>query len=305
MNEKLRNEFPSHGWKQILAANISLLAKYDEAKSQDEAHEVQVYRGKVAEAEFRKWLSGFLPKRYGVTSGYVVSAGLKANQKLPHFDCIIYDRLNAPILWIEEQADSSEAGRSMAIPSEYTKMVIEIKSSFSYKTANAAISHLSELKQLLTGLDKPENPYKLYLPKDFYCGIVFYELREENKNNQNALFEMINGYFIRGYFGGLILRGEGHDIPQCGRINLVKSEGKLKGYCSKSYGLLHLALSKTLEISTGKHFSALIDWHEDGFARFAFDIVALLNGTYRPGHISSFLGRGTFAWEFKEKWEKA
>ena len=51
------------------------------------------FMAKVAEAELRKWLSGFLPKRYGVTSGYIVSPGLKSAEKIPHFDVIIYDQL--------------------------------------------------------------------------------------------------------------------------------------------------------------------------------------------------------------------
>jgi len=93
MNEGLKAEFPSQGWKQILACKLTMLAKYDTAKMQDGAHEVQTYRGRVAEAEFRNWLQAFLPARYGVTLGYVVSAGMKSTQKLPHFDCIIYEKM--------------------------------------------------------------------------------------------------------------------------------------------------------------------------------------------------------------------
>ena len=52
-----------------------MLDAYDKAREQARIHEVETYHGKVAEAEFRKWLAGFLPKRYAVTSGYIVSPG--------------------------------------------------------------------------------------------------------------------------------------------------------------------------------------------------------------------------------------
>ena len=69
MQEKLKIEFPSQGWKQILTARKEMLDAYDRAREQARAHEVETYHGRVAEAACRKWLGGFLPKRYGVTSG--------------------------------------------------------------------------------------------------------------------------------------------------------------------------------------------------------------------------------------------
>lgn len=149
MSEKLKIEFPSQGWKQFLMARKEMLDAFDRAGEKARSHEVETFHGKVAEAEFRKWLSSFLPKRYGVTSGYIVSAGLKSTDKTPHFDVIIYDQLESPVLWVEDTPDVSSQGRSLAIPVEYVRGVLEVKSSFSPRTVNDAIGHLKDLLPLM------------------------------------------------------------------------------------------------------------------------------------------------------------
>jgi hypothetical protein len=73
---KLKVQVPNQGWKQFLTARDIMLAAYDKARVHSSKRQVQTEHGNVAEAEFRKWLIDFLPKRYGVTSGYVISQGL-------------------------------------------------------------------------------------------------------------------------------------------------------------------------------------------------------------------------------------
>jgi hypothetical protein len=142
MDEKLKIEFPSQGWRQFLTSRQEILDAYDRAKERAKSHETETHHGRVAEAQFRTWLSGFLPKKYGVTSGYIVSPGLGHDQKTPHYDVIIYDSQNSPVLWIEGDPDRSEQGRSIAIPVEYVRCVLEVKSRFSSSTAADAIEHL-------------------------------------------------------------------------------------------------------------------------------------------------------------------
>ena len=86
MNDKLAIKLPSQGWKQILTSRKEMLDSYDRAREHARSHEVETYHGNVAEAVFRKWLSDFLPKRYGVTSGYIISPGLGESDKAPHFE---------------------------------------------------------------------------------------------------------------------------------------------------------------------------------------------------------------------------
>ena len=62
----------------------TMLDAYDQARVNAKGHEIEVSHGPVAEALFRKWLSDFLPKRYGVTSGFIVSQGEKEDVRLPH-----------------------------------------------------------------------------------------------------------------------------------------------------------------------------------------------------------------------------
>src|SRR6266849_10515547 len=119
-----------------------MLDAYDRAREQARSHECETYHGMVAEAAFREWLPGFLPKRYGVTSGYIVSPGLRSTDKTPHFDVIIYDQLESPILWIEDNPDSSVQGRSLAIPVEYVRAVLEVKAAFSAKTVQHSLDHI-------------------------------------------------------------------------------------------------------------------------------------------------------------------
>ena len=172
----LKFEMPAQGWGQFLTARKEMLDSFDKARTHSRKHKVETSHGNVAEAEFRKWLGNFLPKKYAVTSGYIISPGVSDSEKAPHFDVIIFEHLNSPVLWIEDSPDKSEQGRSLAIPAEYVKGVIEVKSTFKNSTVKDALEHLRELKKLMSGVDLPDERYKMYLPADFFCGIVFFEL---------------------------------------------------------------------------------------------------------------------------------
>ena len=223
MADKLKIEFPSQGWKQFLTSRKEMLDAFDRAKEKAKAHEVQTFHGGIAEAELRKWLSDFLPKRYGVTPGYIVSAGFKDSQKAPHFDVIIYDQLEAPVLWVEDSPDVSSQGRSLAIPVDYVRCVLEVKAAFSQKTVNDAMDHLKDLMPLMAGPDNAQERYKLHLPITFCCGLVFFEIRNEHKFSESALAKLVEGVQLRGFFGGLILRGEGHTLAESARLSLLRS----------------------------------------------------------------------------------
>jgi hypothetical protein len=180
MSEKLTVEFPSQGWRQILTSQKKILDDYDQALEQGRARKVATAHGNIFEAAVRSWLQDFLPKGYGVTSGFVISAGRKSNVKAPHFDVIIYNQLDAPILWMEGNSDNSSQGRPRAIPVEHIHLVLEAKATFSSRNVKKAIEHLGELSPLLAGLDSPTDRYKLHLPETFCCGLVFGEARETN-----------------------------------------------------------------------------------------------------------------------------
>src|ERR1043166_5488319 len=88
----------SGAWDQFLIGRRQMLADYARAREHSSGLPVQVAHGHVAEATFRAWLESFLPKRFGVTPGYIRGQQLNTPYHHAHFDVIIYDQLNAPVL---------------------------------------------------------------------------------------------------------------------------------------------------------------------------------------------------------------
>lgn len=298
MSEKLRTQFPTQGWKQFLTSRKDMLDAFDSAREKAKSHEVETYHGKVAESEFRKWLINFLPKRYGVTSGYIISTGIRSDKKAPHFDVIIYDQLESPILWVEDDPDVSSQGRSLAIPVEYVKAVLEVKSNFSPKSVTEALEHLGDLSPLMSGLDEPSERYKLHLPQTFCCGLIFFDLKKEFEYSESTLLKFLSGIQYRGFFGGIILRGEGHTLPFSGKIRLLHSEEPIEGIIGPGKAsMLQTSLTQTVQIADNLHMAAILTWSEIEFSQFAFDLVAIMQGTYDVGRVSSFYGMGTTQWE--------
>lgn len=289
--ERLKIEFPSFGWRQILTARSKILDSFDRARNHARGHEIETYHGKAAEAACREWLKDFLPKRYAVTAGYVVSPGFSSAHRAPHFDVIIYDHLESPVLWVEENADTSKEGRSLAVPVEYVRAVIEVKSQLSAKTMREAVTHLGDLQPVLRGVDVPNERYKLYLPASFCCGVIFVDLKEKHANSRKVLTAATDGASLRGFFGGLVLRGEGHTLPHTGRLLLTQHEAASTSGSRSS--LLEFGLSKTVQVAERAHVGAMLTWAEHGFAQFAFDLIAMIDGTYEVGYLSSFYGMGS------------
>jgi hypothetical protein len=210
------------GWKQFIATKRGMIDKFDRAKEFDKSHKTSVYRGIVAESAFRGWISQFLPKRFGVASGYIISQVEPDTKKLSHFDVIIYDQLNSPVYWTEEISGLDCGGQSCAIPVEYVMAVIEVKASLTPNSAKNAIEHLSELKSYTEAIDDRSSFPKRYFPKEFCCAVVFFELGR-NYENKKVGQSLSQGGDLRGYLGGLVLRP--NDL-QCGTIELFYSENK-------------------------------------------------------------------------------
>lgn len=282
----------------MLTARHEVLSTFDRARNQAKAHEMETYHGRAAEAAVRKWLSDFLPARYGVTSGYVVSPGLPSHARAPHFDVVIYDRLEAPVLWVEDNPDVSSAGRSLAVPVEYVHSVLEVKSQLTVKTVRDAISHLADLKPLMSGVDDANERYRLHLPQGFVCGCVFVDLSQGSAKNPKLLAEFIEGAALRGYFGGLVLRGEGHTFSHTGRVSLLQSEEPVAAILRDGQAqLLEFGIAESVKVTEKLHLSSMMKWAESEFAQFGFDLVAMMRGTYEVGRLSSFYGMGSSAFE--------
>ena len=212
--------------------------------------------------------------------------------RVPHFDVIIYNVLDAPVLWVEESADRSSVGRARAIPVEHVRSIIEVKSSFETSTAKKALEHLADLNPLLAEIDQPNERYKKFLPADFFSAVLFYEVRREHQFHVEALNAFRNHQLTRGFFGGIILRGEGFQPIVSGRIQLAVSDDQIESTVGK--GALSIlssfAFSDFKEAGQKEYVGTTLGWSQVEFARFAFDLVAALNGTYDVGRLSSFHG---------------
>jgi len=288
------------GWRQFSTAKDEMLAAYDLARTKAKGHQVEVDHGRCGEAEVRRWLTEFLPKRYGVTSGFVVaqripSEGWDLEHKLPEFDVIIYDQLDCPILWHEGNADNSRQGRSRAIPVEYIRGILEVKASVDPSSAKAAIDHLSELKSLWECRDETSR-HRKFLSGQAFCGVIFFELRKEFEFSATALDALIAPNIIRTqYIGGLVLRGEGLGAGVSGRIELDFSGDSRDSNVDHRTGV---SLLSSAAVSASKiwqppsQYGGLrVTWDHNVFADFAFDLVAHANGTFEPRLLSSLHGR--------------
>ena len=182
------------GWKEFHNNRKEILSEFKRAKEYNVSRPVRVQHGKAGEAAVRKWLSDYLPKKYGVTSGFVIPDVIAAEYKLYHFDVLIYDRINSPELWSDGDYDQSAQGNTRAIPAKHVRAVFEIKASLTSETAREAIVKLSELNNLVN-----------HLPAGFSCGTIFFDLDTASTNNQGILPNLLPSTPIIGYWGGLVL----------------------------------------------------------------------------------------------------
>ena len=291
---QLKIQLPNQGWKQFLTARDEMLSAYDRARIHSSKRTVQTRHGVIAEGEFRKWLTNFLPKRYGVTSGYIISPGTPHSDNFIHYDVIIYDQLESPILWIDDSADSSTQGKILAIPVEYVMGVIEVKSAFNKKAAKKAVQQLAKLKPLMSKVEPLNQALKLHLPANFFCAVVFFELRQEDELDFNALNELNEAVELRGYYGGYILRTNTLDKYYSGKISLVRENSDI---VPENKSLSFWATSKCKKLSENNFCKTQLFHSESHFSEFAFDIIAMLKGSYHPNVLSSLYGIGTTQWE--------
>jgi len=272
------------GSKQFLTAKHELLSHFDLAKDKARGHAVMTYHGCFVEEKFRVWLQSFLPKKFGVCAGYVVSQGLTASKKFPHFDVIIYDAINSPTLWVEEL--SNNTSKSMAIPVEHVFAVLEIKSTLDTSTIEHAINHINDLSDVSAEIDNIDERYKKHLPGNFFWGLVFIDTKASVDKSAKTIFDkLLKLPKVRGYYSSLLIRCEG--TQNSGSLKILAGDQYFEmpiGITSSGLYLLNEVIDQCKYIGVS-HF-----WSDIEFVTFAFDVLALLNGTFKPGLISSFHG---------------
>lgn len=280
------------GLKQFLAVKQEMLAQYEVAKIYSKANIVKASHGNVAEAMLRNWLSEFLPKRYGVTSGRIISPDLTDKDVAPHYDVIIYEQMDSPVLWIEDNLDNSQQGKVRAIPVDYVCAVLEVKSTLNATTAKQSIKKLEELRHLLEHKKNESFNYQKYLPENFCSAAVFFEIKQDNEYNGNILNNLLPQKRLRGYLGGVILKGESANINSTGFFTMNLSDKPTKSNVgNNSQSLIDSrAESTSIEYENNVHHNIFLSWGTSQFAWFAFVLLSKINGTELPSFIPSFHG---------------
>lgn len=291
--------YGSYGWKEFNQNRENILNEFDRVKTLTERRPVKTAHGVAAEAYIRDWLAEYLPKKYGVTSGYVIPDLFDFDYKLYHYDVIIYNKLDSPILWIESNLDDSDSGKSRAIPAKYIVAIYEIKSTFDQRNVEDSITKLKEI-----------NSFAVHLPHNFSSGSIFIELKKRDVSTRNILSELFKGNEIHGYWGGVILRceidpsmtglfafgaGEGGDDGYHPDIDLAKPIDELKIFLledgnlsiEETGGGAKLVCTKPHSWSVTKEFGPhyrkgskvlMLSWSHSKFAEFAIQVVSCLEG---------------------------
>lgn len=99
--------------------------------------------GLIAEKAVRAVLKDFLPLKYGVAKGKVMNSTGAMSR---HCDIIIYDRMNCPTLYVDEN-------ENQILPIEHVSVVVEVKMTLTKHTLTEAFGELSSVAVL-----QPDRP---------------------------------------------------------------------------------------------------------------------------------------------------
>jgi hypothetical protein len=166
---------------------------------------------------------------------------------------------------------------------------------------------LKELNGLLQQTDDVNNAYPEYLPTRFTSQIIFAESRNPSFEISDGALRVLSGTELtRGYAGAAILRDR--SFPSDYTANCQVCAGAQEIFAQKH--ISRDAVTKMSRYLTGpftkvanEYRAVGITWSLSGFAEFAFDMLASLNGTWKPGRVSTYHGKhyGPGTWRRVDK----
>ncbi len=111
----------------------------DAFRAAERNYEQPMHRGTPREVAVRKTLASFLPRKYGVTHGHVISSTPEWSRQS---DVIIYNSLEAPIF------SHDEGHQGTVVPAECVYSIAEIKSSLTTSEFRDAANKIAQFKRL-------------------------------------------------------------------------------------------------------------------------------------------------------------
>ncbi|CAD0004311.1 DUF6602 domain-containing protein [Flavobacterium chungangense] len=295
----MENFYGQHGWQEFNRNRKDILVEFDRILELIKSRPVKTAHGNGVEAYLRKWLAEFLPKKYGVTSGYIIPDLYDNNIKLFHYDVIIFNQLDSPVLWTEGNEDQSEQGKFRAVPAKYVMAVYEVKSRLNVASVTDALNKLREA-----------NDFKEQLHPLYSCGVIFIDLKDSENNNESIIKGLIKGKDVFGFNGGMVLRYEG-DESCIGSIRLFDvDEGYKDNYeryipIAKNIDDLNIYISEEGNLTLGEQGGGIkifknndewlvsksysvdfseenkrvhLSWSRSHFAEFCIDLLSTLEG---------------------------
>jgi len=272
------------GVDSFFAQRDELLNAFDKAKKQAADDAVKTEHGTIGEAEVRTWLETFLPKRFGVCKGYIITTNLQFAGPLDEWDVIVYDAIEAPILFTRGPSDPQAGETKRAIPVEHVRGIMEVKATLTPEMARRCVAKLRKLGQYL-GLNA-DSPYPKYLCEPFVANALFFDAKPDNLQQYRRALDHFSVLYCQEpmipFMGALVLRSP-HNPGHNGYLQAQWSEEPI------SYPDV-FEMSSPFQYPDGAHgVFGTLSWGVNNYPMFLFDFLAFLRGT-RTNRVSSFYG---------------
>lgn len=276
------SEIRSHiGVDSFFAEREKLLAGYAIAKKQTSDDAVKTEHGNTAEFLARKWLQSFLPKRFGVCKGYIITPCIYMKEReLEEWDIVIYDAIESPILFTR----GSDSELLQAIPIEHVRAVIEVKATLTPIAAEKSADKLLKLERYMGNNDN--DFYPEFICNPFVCAALFFETKIKTlQEYQQALAHLTR--LCRKNFpfmGSLVLKSQA-EPDHSGYLQMFEDNGFIS-----ADNPLRKEMSSFCTEDGKQMLFGTFGYGTNHYPIFLFDLLAVMRGTFQKGKVSSTYG---------------
>jgi len=261
-----------------------LLNAYDEAKQQTGDDAVKTEHGITGEAEIRKLLQSFLPKRFGVCKGYIITTNLQFEGALEEWDVLLYDAMESPVLFTRGPGDQDNAESKRAIPVEHVRAVLEVKATLTPAMAKKSADKLLKVEQYLG--ENQDSAYPQYLMQPFVCAAIFLETKVDSLAQYRQAMDNLTILYQQEsmipFMGALVVRSQ-QNPEHSGYLRSMLSDNPIS--CPDAF-----QMSSDFQYPDGKYgVFGTHGWGVNNYPTFLFDFLASISGT-RSQRMSSFYG---------------